>query len=117
MKEEKKKIDRTQEEKAEEELTRAQRKRFNRNLAEKGIVAGGALSGLGAASVLSGRQIDKILKNRKEVWVGNFNPKTLAKGSKIAGGVMLGVGLPVAGVSAYKHYKYKKEDKKNDNKA
>lgn len=119
MKENKKeKIDRSQEEKAEEEFTKVQRKRFNRNLAEKGIVAGGALSGLGTASILMGRKGEKILKNNKEIWIPEgTNPIKLSKGAKVAGKAMLAIGLPVAGISAYKHYKYKKEDKKDDNKA
>ena len=115
MKEEKKRIDRT-----EEELTKEERKKFNRVLAEKGVVAGGATGTLGAAMLALGRNNEKVLKDRKRksIWVPKGdNPKATAQILKAAGIASLAIGLPVAGISAYKHYKYKKEDKKNDNKA
>ena len=110
---EKKEIDRSKE-REEEEL---ERKKFRKSLAAKGVVAGTGLSALGGTVLYGGKKADKIVKElaegkrSKKIPLDKIGPK-----AKVAGGVMLALGIPTLGYSAYKHYKYRKENK-DDNKA
>lgn len=90
-----------------------------RELAAKGIVSGTAATLIGSGLYGISKFLEKKMKS------GNFRlikgsensiVKDLAKGEMV-GKVLTGIGLPVAGISAYKHFKYKKKDKENDNKA
>lgn len=87
-----------------------------RDLAAKGVVSGTAASLLGAGIYGMSKNLEKKIKS------GNFD---LIKGSekdiiddiitsKRVGKTLMAVGIPVAGIAAYKHFKYKKKD---DNKA
>lgn len=115
---EKKEIDRSKE-REEEEL---ERKKFHKSLAAKGVVAGTGLSALGGTVLYGGKKADKIVKElaegkRKEAWGSKKIPlDKIGPKAKVAGGVMLALGIPTLGYSAYKHYKYRKENK-DDNKA
>lgn len=90
-----------------------------RELAAKGIVSGTAATALGAGLYKISKDLKKKLKS------GNFkiirgNEDVIVKqliDTNRAGKVLMGVGAPIAGISAYKHFKYKKKDKEDDNKA
>ena len=117
--EERKPIDRTKEREEEER----QKKEDKRRLTAKGIAAGSALSTGGGLLYLDARKLGKEIASGKEIKkVGKLEPIVVSKKGKLIGLAALGVGVPTLGISAYKHYKYKKEDKKekgkqDDNKA
>lgn len=110
---EKKLIDRSEERKEEKREELEDKKR----LSAKGVVVGGALTTTGGALLAGNRFIKKKLKSGEPIWVGKIKPEKLAAKAGVVGGAKLAIGLPTLGISAYKHYKYKKEGKKNDSKA
>lgn len=109
---ERKKIDRTEE----RDESEKRRKDEKRRLAAKGIVAGSALAALGAGMYGLGRHNSNIIKKGGYIWKGKSDPKRDAALAKAIGLSSLGIGLPVTGLSAYEHYKYRK-GKDDDNKA
>ena len=90
-----------------------------RDLAAKGVVAGTAASLLGGGIYKMSNDLGKkVLSGNYNVTKGN--EKTIIEDVikvRRLGKALLGVGIPVAGIAAYKHYKYKKKDKEDDNKA
>lgn len=114
MRKEDGKIDRTQE----EEEAKKEKELWKRGAAAKGIVAGSGLSALGGGVlVLTEKSARKLKKGGELVIPKGSNMKATIRNGRIIGGSALAIGLPTLGYSAYKHYKYKKEDKKNGDKA
>lgn len=109
MKEDKKKIDRSEEEKK----ARKEELEDKKRVSAKGVVAGSSLATLGTALALAGHDVDRRIKKGVK-WEGKIPPKTLAKGLKRVGYPLLAIGAPALAVSAYKHHKYKKQSKEED---
>lgn len=106
---ERKEIDRSKEREEEEK----QRFKDHKRMAEKGVVSGSALAGIGTGIYALAKKAERIHKSGKEKWVSKKIPteKLISRG-KIVGLSALGLGLPTLGISAYKHYKYKKKEKR-----
>lgn len=101
------------------------------DLAKTGIVAGSGMVGLGGTAAGLAAMSERILGSKKislgekkallthleeRARVNKLKTADFLKKSKKVGGITAAVGVPILGVSAYKHHKYKKqmkEDSKN----
>lgn len=91
-----------------------------REILKTGIVAGSTLGTLGTGIAVSAHALDKAIKAGKDnkytrgvrMQAGRSGQNSVKMLSRLkkGGAAMAAIGIPTAGVSAYKHYKNKKKD-------
>lgn len=99
---------------------------------KKGIKVGATTAGIGGLAIGAGKFIEDNYKGKGLTKVKKINtkvfregvkkvaektgttPKNIIKGDKVLGSTAVAIGGTLAGVSAYKHYKNKKKNKKDD---
>jgi len=96
------------------------------DLAKTGIVAGSGMVGLGGTAAGLAAMSERILGSKKislgekkallthleeRARVNGLKTADFLKKAKKVGGITAAVGAPILGISAYKHYKYKKQIK------
>lgn len=96
------------------------------DLAKTGIVAGSGMVGLGGTAAGLAAMSERILGSKKislgekkallthleeRARVNKLKTADFLKKSKKVGGITAAVGVPILGISAYKHHKYKKQMK------
>lgn len=99
--------------KSREEVAKENKKNEEVELLKKGKAVGDTLTGLGLGSIA----LEKYSKHLSKKPGARPRPEKAAKVLKKGGYFLTAAGIPIAGYSYYKHYKLKKKDKKDDNKA
>lgn len=95
-----------------------------KDLAKAAVASGAGLATIGGTTYGLGKVVEHTLKTDKKGRVMRgvlkssakygVTPETLTKNLKKGGKVSMAIGTPVLAVGAYKHYKYKKNDKDAD---